>query len=374
MRVRVAEGRDVLDQVAPTLEDLWERTGAPVTARLPWLSIWARHYRRYEPWAIVVEEDREPVAAALLARRRTGGRVSVVGLGHGRSDYARLPAADGAAADRLGVEVGKALRSLRSPWALELEQLPAGDPAAESLASSLPWAEVRAGDQAPALILDRAATDDEAVGRGLRREVRKKWNRVRSAGLDVRDDVVTDADRAAALLPDMERIRAARDAVLARRPESEVSVAFRREITVELVRRGQAEVSTLWFDGQLAAYAVCLLDRDAFRRWESRFDLRWERFSPGLLIMESTIRRAGDDPRFAIYDHMRGTEEQKLRASNHMEPAARVVAWSSRAMRYASELPRSLGGGLRRWREEHPVVRRAWTAAKRTALRRGPSR
>jgi Acetyltransferase (GNAT) domain len=370
MRVRVSEGRDVLDRVAPTLEDLWEATEAPVTARLPWLSIWARHYG-YEPWAIVVDGDQGPEAAALLARRKTGGRGSVVGLGHGRSDYARLPAGDLESAERLGDAMGRALRSLPSPWSLHLEQLPAGDPAAELLASSLRWSEVRAGDQAPALVFDRSAPEADELSAGIRREVRKKWNRVRSAGLSVQTEVVADPEQVATLLPDIERIRGARDAMLARRPESDTSKAFRRDVTVELVRRGQAEVATLRFDGELAAYAVCLADRDAYRRWESRFDLRWERFSPGLLIMEFTIRRAREDPRFARYDHMRGTEEQKLRASNHVEPAWRVVAWSSRAMRYASELPRSVGDGLRRWREEHPAVRRAWMAAKRTGLRRG---
>src|SRR5262245_41872366 len=92
METRTLRGSDLLDGLGPRLDELHESTGAPVTARRPWLATWVRCQPAYEPLALCVESADRLEAVALLARKKTRLFTEVVALGAGLSDQVRMPA------------------------------------------------------------------------------------------------------------------------------------------------------------------------------------------------------------------------------------------------------------------------------------------
>src|SRR4051812_21032580 len=99
--VRQLRGRDSLHQAGEDLDSLLEATGAPFTARRPWLQSFADTHPGWEPWLVLVEDGQAVVAAAPLAQRRRAGVLEVTMLGHGPTDDARLPACSPGAASSL---------------------------------------------------------------------------------------------------------------------------------------------------------------------------------------------------------------------------------------------------------------------------------
>jgi CelD/BcsL family acetyltransferase involved in cellulose biosynthesis len=372
LRARTVTGPGVFGQLGSALDDLCATTGAPVTARVPWLRAWASSYQDHQPWAVIVEDGSGALAAAaVLARRRRRGIMQIVALGHGESDYVRLPAAGPEAATALGRALVATLRALPGPWVLKLEQLPVGDPAARVAADGLRWSARLPGDGAPVVRFGPDRSERSIFRRSLRQDERKRWNRLRREGRVAELTAVQDPASISALLPEIERVWRARDASLVRQPtlDDPRAAGFWRTAVEELARLGEVEVTTLRIDGELAAYAVCFLDGHAYRMWNCRFAPRWGWFGPGSLVSLATIRNALADGRFTEYDHMRGVEPFKLRTATSVEPAEHLVAWSSRPVRARMESPEKVKAALKRWKGRHPAVERAWLRVKVRAIR-----
>src|SRR5213595_178593 len=122
----IAKGSAALQEIGSELDELLEHVGAPVTARRPWIDLWVETYRTWQPWCLTVRspDTGRLDAAALLATRTRFGITDIVGLGHGPSDYLRLPARDLAAAEQLGSLVADGLRRRPGRWRLVIDQLP----------------------------------------------------------------------------------------------------------------------------------------------------------------------------------------------------------------------------------------------------------
>ena len=149
MRVQELRGHRVLDALGPALDDLHRVTNTPITARRPWLKVWAEFFPEYEPWAIVVESQNGLQAAALLGRRRRPGFVDVVGLGHGPSDHLRLPARNAESARVLATQLAAQLHAIRGPWRARLLALPELDPVGAEAVTRLRCATLSSGPLSP---------------------------------------------------------------------------------------------------------------------------------------------------------------------------------------------------------------------------------
>ena len=366
--VRALTGPDVLDRLGPALDELLEEAGCPVTARRPWLSAWVRCHD-LRPVALVVDGPDGSLRAAALLALRPGRPTRVLAMGHGPSDYARLPARDRAAAEDLAHGLASWLGSIGGPWALRIEQLPAGDPVALAASRLLPLGRVEAGDGAPAVRFGPARSLRPDQERRVARKARRASNRLRTAGLTPEVSLTRDPIEIEAWLPEVLRVRAERDRQLVRRTDRRDRTAcFFRDVLATLARRGEVELATLHLDGRLAAYLVSFLDGDAYRIWDTRFDPRFAAFSPGHLLDRAVMQRVVADERIAVFDHMRGEEPHKFLTATEVVPARRLVAWSSPAAWAVDEAPRASLDLLRRARDRSPAARRVWLAVKRRFL------
>ena len=311
----VHAGRDALSLV-PGLAALY--AGAPVTARPPWLETWAACYAEWDPWVVVVREAGEPVAAAALARqrRRAAGLVDVVALGHGPSDYAVLPARDAQAALALASAVEGALRGLRAPWRLRLQQLVAGVLATTALAARLGHATLTDGEHAPAVEVTERRLGDY-LSKNTRKSLARMRNRLDRDGLHPRYEWTTDAARIGALLPDLARVHAERDAHLGRRSDRTRPGAarFHDEVITRLAASGDVRLLTLWLDDRLAAYAVSFADGRALRVWDNKVAPEWLDYSARLARQHrgAALRRGGRRVRRPRLDARRGAVQAAVR-------------------------------------------------------------
>lgn len=356
-------GVDALYRLGDEIDDIHRQALVPVplTAKLPWLAAWARAFSAYEPMVVHV-----PGACALLALRARAGMLRVVALGHGVSDYTRLPAVDTDAAARLGARVADALRALGRPWVLDLEQLAVDDPSVEALRAALPVHELEEGDACPSTRF----TDDRAIETYLSKSFRSSARRYRrhmeeSGTVDVA--FVRDADGVVSLLPELMEVRRRRDQGIGRLSplDIEAGTRFYRDVMGVLAARGEVEVATARVDGRLAAYSLALVDGTAYRSYETRFDPAFADHSPGTMLELPLFEHMLGDPTIESFDRMRGMEGYKLRTANHVEPTARLRAWSSAGVRAVDEGWRQAKATLK----QSARMRQAVQAVKRVRAR-----
>ncbi len=153
--VEVQCGLAGIERMATGLDDLHDATNTPVMARRRWLSIWAGVHNTWEPLAIGVRNRRRRSldAVALLAQRPGPAGLEVVGMGHAASICTRLPGRDSVAAAALSEAMATFLGQLPSPWRLDIEQLPSGDPVAVMLVSQLAHAHLVPDTRIPRVAL-----------------------------------------------------------------------------------------------------------------------------------------------------------------------------------------------------------------------------
>ncbi len=330
--IETVVGLDAIDELRTELHNVHDAASLPLMARLPWLSVWAETHPDWRPTMIAVRGRRRAdlEAAALLATREADGRTEVVGMGHGWAACTRLPALRPQAANALARGVVAAIEQLDGDWTFELQQLPAEDLTAELLAQRLSFARLDADLRVPRITLVPGLQLEEYLSHGMRRQLRKANNRIETDGLALDLGYDDDPARVRTLLDEMERIHVSRDHAMGRVSDLDDDCALRfwRSVILHHADRRQVEVGTLRLDGELAAYAVALLDGRAYRVYDGHMDNRFARYSPGRLIETAAIDRAISNPRFVEVDWMTGVGAEKILAANSVETRVRLVAAS----------------------------------------------
>ncbi len=331
--------RDVLDDLADSLEDLQRSTGAPVTARRLWLQQWLSTERGYQPLVLGLGSGDRLDAVALLATTSLAGITTVVPMGHGPSDVVTMSARDGLAADRLASHLADHLRTLR-PWRLSLRHTVRTDPVLVPLAARLRRVRILDGDLHPVLCADRGPSLDHYVTGSHRRGVSRLRNRIARDGLALEVEHLRTAAEIAAALPEVERVHRLRDDHVGR--ASAMDDQARREFFRRVVRAhaeaGEVSLTVLRLEGRLAAYVLCFVDRTeagaVYRMWNPRFDPEFSRYSPGKVSMDESVAHALEEGAVA-YDFMRGEERYKAGYANAAERALDLHAWSNAVLERA---------------------------------------
>jgi CelD/BcsL family acetyltransferase involved in cellulose biosynthesis len=336
---RWLQGPAALELLGQRFDDFTAAAGLPITARRAWLQTWADTYRHYQPWLIVVERpDASLGGVAALAWRSRGGVVDVASMGRGQSDYTCVAALDGDAAAELADGVVDALRTLRRPWRLRVEQMPMGDPVARAVVERLAVAHIEPGDPSPVVALDPSRPPDEHMSTRMRRNLRTTDNRLRREGVRVEYVHETEPAAIGPWLADIEGAWRARDRAVGRASgaDDRTSFAFFLAGVSRLAQRGEIEVTLLLFDGELAGFAVCFLDGRSYRVWVPRIAPRFGVYSPGHLVTRELLRRAMEWGCSEL-DWMRGDEPYKRQTATGAREHQHLLAWSSAALRAATE-------------------------------------
>ena len=346
---KTLSGPCVLDDLGSDLDELLASVDAPITARRTWLGAWVRAFTEHDPWVVTVRSGGRLDGAALLARRRRAGHTEIVAIGHGVSDALRIPLRDAPTAPALACALGEALETIRGPWRLIIEQLPIDDPASPRLETALGHAERSSGVGSPMLRCSPGDTlEDHASTRYLREARRRRRSLEKEHGA-VEIAFVRDADGVGELLPQLAAVRHRRDAQVPRGTEFERRSfrAFLDDALVAHAQQHELEIAVLRVDGACAAYAVCLLDGDTCRQWQTSFDPAWSKYSPGTLITNATVERVLGEARFTEYDFMRGVYDWKTALATDVVPAVVLKAWSSAPLRSLERVLRALRARLR---------------------------
>lgn len=333
-------GREAVHRLGPAYDELLLLSGAPLTARRPWMQTWVDCYEDWEPWVLALSSGNGRLeAVAALARRQRGPLLEVRGLGQGPADELRLPLREPALAHRIGSDVLAALGGSALPWHLQIDQLPAGCPVAVHLRSATRTASLKPGQGLPRVAVEAGACWTKYLRKSARQSERTARNRLAGLGILVQETWTSDADEIDASLPDLMRVHRARDLSLGRRPDHDDfrAATFYQRIVRQQARGNHVELLRLLLDGDLAAYVLAFRDGQTLRVWDARLNPRYAQYSAGRLSHATTLRKVVDDPGLAELDWMRGEEPYKLASATHIEPTIVLNAWSSPSARLPSQ-------------------------------------
>lgn len=343
------------------LDDLLRASGAPVGARLPWLTAIA-DCDDVEPWVVGLEDgEGRLVAAAVLGRRQVRGGWRVTGLGHGTSDRTWLAVREADLAPRLAAAIDDGLEGLDGEWVLLLEQLPGDDPVGEVMLASLRNAQRHDGDGCPLLRFDGDRDPASHLSKSTRGNFRNARNRMERDGHEPSFGHLRDPDEIVGLLPRLEEIHRQQDAFLNRRTrfEDPVWACTWRRIVEDHAGRGELELNVLRVGDRVDAYSICFLDGPVYRYWNIAYDPDLREYSPGSTLWVATVQHVLEATDCDVFDFMRGEESYKLRLTDVVEPAWELAASSSRARLAAARAPGRARELVNEARERSETVDRA---------------
>ncbi len=330
--IEIRNGLAEVRSVAKDFDDLVEDLNGPLMGSWPWLQHWAESFTNWTPMMVEVRtpDTGQLAGCAMLAVDKTESGARVMAMGHTSSLYAGLPARDPAAAKALASAIVDALDGLADTWALELEQIPEDDPTIRHLSGMLDNGQLLPELRVPRVVFSSAHNAEQVLSKGKRKQLRKARNRIEQAGLDM--VIGFDRGRAisAELIDEVESVHVSRDRHARR--NSDLDRPAEREFWRRVVEGGnedwEIEIATLRLDGELAAYAVAILDGDTYRIYDGRMSTDWQHYSPGRLVESAALSRALSDQRFAVLDWMSGIAAEKLLTTNFAESRLRLVATS----------------------------------------------
>jgi CelD/BcsL family acetyltransferase involved in cellulose biosynthesis len=301
---------------------------------------------------VTISDGAELVGTALLARRRRGPLSELALLGHGQSDYLRLPVVDTAgAAEKLAEGVANVVHAQRRPWRLRLEQLPVDDPTLRAIGTRL-GVDVYDGDGAPWIPIVPGTDPEQSLPRSTRARARKARNRLNRERRNLSFEIERSAKPIDRLLGAIEDLHHKRDHAV--RAHSELDDPEHRSFWQATVRqcaaKGNLEVAIARIDHEIAAYNIALLDGPAYRIWNARINPSYSRYAPGHLIRSELLPRLAAEGRFTVWDWMRGEEEYKMATTTHVAPTSKLCAWSPSWLASADRLRSSvIEIARRRW-------------------------
>ena len=330
--IEVGYGLKEIRPMSKDVDELVRDLKMPVMATWGWLQHWAESFTAWTPMMVQVRtpDTQQLVGCAMLAIDKKASGATVVAMGHSSSLYAGLPARDPAAALALAKAIVDALDDVSEAWALDLEQLPDHDPTLRYLNEKLDNGQLLPELRVPRVVFSTAHSIEEVLSKSKRKQLRKARNRIEQAGLEM--VIAFDRGRAISseLLDEVEAVHVSRDRDARR--NSDLDRPAEREFWRRVVEGGnedwEIEIATLRLDGELAAYAVAILDGDTYRIYDGRMSTDWQHYSPGRLVEAAALQRALSDQRFTVLDWMSGIAAEKLLATNFAESRVRLVATS----------------------------------------------
>lgn len=333
-KIRIVEGDAALLEL-DKLDMLLAGFDAPITARATWLRSYAESYAdTVVPLVITVRELDVVVAMACLGRA-DGPIIEWTALGHSVSDYSMFPAVDRDAARMLAEAVAAHVSGGRRPWRLRLEQFTEGDPVHQRLREILDNVLVREGIPAARLTLKEPRELAAHVSKSTRRNRRRGLQRLADDGHDVSVVRTRDASEVRDLLAQITALRRSRDHLLRRRSDLDDPQfgRFYNSIIPALADQGELELHAVLAGDALIGYLVLFIDGTSFRTWDGRVRSGWTQYAAGRICDVAALESALEDPRITTFDWMRGVQEYKKSAMDHVVAHQHLHAWSSPLVR-----------------------------------------
>jgi hypothetical protein len=255
-----------------------------------------------------------------------------------------LPAADGESAQELVTALALELKALRRPWKLSLDGLSETDKLLPCLREQFGWSEFTASFVAPVLRFDKRLPVTTYVSRNSRSAAAKAINKLRSAGLEHCFKWTIDRDEIAALVPIIIDLYERRTVQL--HQKDLLSDPLYRKYFAAMIRAlildGEATLLTTTVEASLAAYALCLRERDELFVYSNRMDPRFARYSAGLLTNIEVVRKAHASNNIRTLNWGAGIQRYKLSGGAEIVSYGSFVAWSGGVSKFAGDVSQKL--------------------------------
>jgi CelD/BcsL family acetyltransferase involved in cellulose biosynthesis len=345
-----AVGPGALAESGGWVDRVHSECGVSQLAGRRWLEAWCSAFGEWEPWVLTMLSGNEPIAVALLARRRLRWGCEVVSMGAGELNDSPLAARDEVGATDLAASVASALRGLGTRWSLRLFQLPTAAPLTRALRNHLGTSRLVPDIPRPVLRVP-ADPAERVLTANTRSAVAKARNRISREGRELRVSWIGDWGQIQDMLGEVVRIHRARDIELRGMTllDDPAQACFYREVLAR--HGGDWRLLAVGIDGSLAGYALCLVDRGTLRVWDNRVSPQWRRYSAGLIANAEVVASAMRDPALDAVDWGRGIQRYKTSMSNQLVESGNLTAWSSGLLRTGLELRRRASS--RGWLPRH---------------------
>lgn len=311
-----------LERLRPEWSRLWSRCDWATPFQSPeWLLPWWEHLGRGDLWTLAVRTSGELIGLAPLYLLK--GRTMF--LGTGLSDYLDVLLSPGRDQGRAAVHILAHLARSQGRWDIcDLQELRAESPL---MKAEKPSGVLCSADQlgaCPALMLSgipEPSPDDHPV---LRTSYRRAWRTIRNSGKawveTARED---NLDRC---IDALFRLHGARWAKR-RHPGvlSDLKVrGFHRKAARGLLEAGCLRLYCLYFEGEIIAALHAFEQRNKLYCYLSGFNPRFERLSPGKIILGHAIENAIRTG-ISEVDFLRGSESYKYQWGVRDRPNYRLV-------------------------------------------------
>lgn len=335
----IAVGIDAIDAESKAFDSVFALNGGPVTTRWDVMSVWFGYHPECEPWGVLIYNQEVPVAAAVLSRRRRAGIWWI--SKPGEADHqARLAAVSEDAALALAESIADTIEGFGGPWTFSFPGLRNSNRVVAHLLSIWRHSERREGVPVPYLACGPADSLQSRVSRNTRNVVAKARNRIERESIALREQWTIEPEAIISRLPEIVRINRERNRQLRRRSplDDPLAKSYYIDFLTAVVRYGRAELFTLELDDDLAAFAMC--SRDAGECWvlANLASPRWLRYSPGTIANTEVVLHALDDPECLGVNWGMGVQRYKLSGGATLLPRQDILAWSSPALQFLSQL------------------------------------
>jgi CelD/BcsL family acetyltransferase involved in cellulose biosynthesis len=318
---------------------IFRSIAAPATGRMPGLLIWMETHPNFEPWGVFIERNGEVVAAAILTRYRHLG-LWRIGKPGGNHDPVRFGAIDYDAEVNLAQAIYDAAQSFGGPWWLEVSDLPCPDPVASHLQSICPHSHIQSISPVPCLRFAPDAPLSKYLSSNTRSALSKARNRILRDGIQIDQEWTRDTIQIHNLLPQILDTYRCRDHQLYGNCLIDDAMAeqFFIKFVTEHASQGLIDLLTIHFDGELAAFAFCLLDNGEHWVLVNRASPSWLRYSPGTIANAEVVRHAFEDIDSHGVNWGGVPQRHKLSGEVTLTPRQTLYAWSSATVRFLFKL------------------------------------
>lgn len=301
---------------------------------MPGLLIWMETHLDFEPWGVLIERNGEVVAATILTRYRHLG-LWRIGKPGGTHDPVRFGALDDDAALKLARAIYGTLQTFGGPWRLEVTDLPFPDPVASHLQSICPHSHIQRTSSIPCLRFAPDTPLSKYLSSNTRSAVAKARNRILRDGIQMVQEWTRDIGQIHNFLPQILDIYRCRDYQLYGNCliDNPMAESFFIKFVTEHASQGLVDLLTIHLDGELAAFALCLMDNNEHWVLVNRVSPSWLRYSPGTIANAEVVRHAFEDIESCGVNWGGAPQRYKLSGNVILMPRQTLRAWSSGVVR-----------------------------------------
>ena len=303
---------------------------APATGLSTWMLVWLEEHSKFEPWGVLIERNGDWVASAIFTRYRRFG-LWHIGKPGGSCDQLSFGAVDDDATLMLAQVIYDTINGFGGPWELEVPNLPWPNQMVNQIISSWPYSKTNMQYTEPCLIFVTNAPLNNYLSSNTRSSVAKAYNRIKREGIQMTQEWIKDPEQILNLLPQIQNICRCRDyekygkSLMDDPAENRYWITFMEDNT----NQGLINLFTIYLNGELAAFALCLRDNGFIRVLTNRVSPKWSTYSAGTIANAEVVRYAFENIHIRGVNWGAGLQRYKLSGDVTLIPLQTLCAWSS---------------------------------------------